>query len=81
MPIVLLNFEGFYDGLLEWISLSTRSGFISKGSASGITVVNTLEELPMAIERSKLALHTSVGDDFDWQVVMPKSGELNAVPL
>ncbi|KAL2072904.1 hypothetical protein VTL71DRAFT_12247 [Oculimacula yallundae] len=68
-PIVLLNFESFYTPLLDWITEATKLDFISRNSAAVVSVVNSIEEMSVALLRPKPMV---VNDDhFDWTVVVP----------
>ncbi|ODV90156.1 hypothetical protein CANCADRAFT_56734 [Tortispora caseinolytica NRRL Y-17796] len=44
-PIVLLNINGFYDGLLAWINNATDSGFISEGNRNICVEAKSPEEV------------------------------------
>ena len=74
-PILLLNFDGFYDQLLGWISVSIEEGFISKGSASTITVVDSVKDLSEAVRDSSLRLELKNDDSFDWPILAPAQGK------
>ena len=44
-PIGLLNTEGYYDGLIDFLAYSVREGFISADAAALLRVKNDPEEL------------------------------------
>ncbi|KAA8914951.1 hypothetical protein TRICI_002787 [Trichomonascus ciferrii] len=67
-PIVLLNTEGFYDGLMAWINNSVDAGFVSELNKKIVVCVNTPEEAIKAVNEyvppeGRLAL--------DWSVQSP----------
>lgn len=74
-PIILLNLDGFYDQLLGWISVALGYEFISKNSASIITVVESVENLSKAVCESMLLQEQNMGDSFDWPILAPGPGE------
>ena len=44
-PIILLNVNGFYTPLLEWINVAVKSGFIKPTNANIIVEAKTVEEV------------------------------------
>jgi hypothetical protein len=71
-PIVLLNFEGFFDNLLQWIHVAAHEGFISANGASIITVIDKLDQLNDALTLTQSHSSPSVvTDQFDWSVLVP----------
>lgn len=62
-PIVVLNVEGFYDGLLSWVKSAVEAGFI-RSDAQGILVeAKTPEEVAVKIREYKVAAGRM---DLDW---------------
>lgn len=55
MPIVILNVNGFYDGLISWVNEAVRSEFISSGNREIIVEAKTAEEVIEKIENYKVA--------------------------
>lgn len=55
MPIVILNVNGFYDGLIDWINAAVSSEFISKGNRDIVVEAKTPEEAIEKIENYKVA--------------------------
>lgn len=61
MPIVLVNIDGYWDGLLQWVSNAVKQGYVAE-SAAGIMVevkdtgevLNALKEYRLAQGRYKL---------------------------
>ncbi|KAK2001016.1 hypothetical protein LX36DRAFT_571050, partial [Colletotrichum falcatum] len=54
-PVIVFNIGGFFDQLLAWIDNSVSQGFISKGTASIISVANTANEVVERIREYELA--------------------------
>ncbi len=52
-PVVLLNVEGFYDGLLDWIGTLAVRGFVRTTAMDCLTVVGTVPEALAALERCR----------------------------
>jgi len=44
-PIVILNIDGYYDGLLGWIKTATEKGFISEGVSTILSEAKSVEEV------------------------------------
>src|SRR5436305_9667853 len=44
-PILLLNVNGFYTPLLEWIKTAVKSGFIRPASANIVVEARTVDEV------------------------------------
>jgi uncharacterized protein (TIGR00730 family) len=55
LGIVLLNVNGFYDGLLGWIDKSVEEGFIRPGNAKILVSANTAEEAIEALREYKVS--------------------------
>jgi len=53
-PIILLNVNGFYTSLLEWISTAVRYGFIRPANANIIVEAKSVEEIVEKVERYEL---------------------------
>ncbi|KAK7423052.1 hypothetical protein QQZ08_009219 [Neonectria magnoliae] len=64
-PIVLFNINGFFDHMLAWVENSVEEGFISRGTASIISVANTAEEVLDKILEYKLAAGRHL---LDWRL-------------
>jgi len=52
-PIVLLDQEGFFTGLLSWLHGLVATGFVRTDALKAVTVVRTLAEAVDAISRSE----------------------------
>lgn len=48
-PIVVLNVDGFYDGLLAWVKSAVEAGFIKTGAQGIIVEAKTPEEVAVRI--------------------------------
>jgi predicted Rossmann-fold nucleotide-binding protein len=44
-PVVLVNWDGFFDSLLSWIETADRSGFMYPGSTKLFGVVRDIPEI------------------------------------
>lgn len=53
--VVVLNIEGYWDGLLDWVRGSVAAGFVSEGSKSIITDAKTADEAVKALRDYKVA--------------------------
>lgn len=62
-PIVVLNVGGFYDGLLAWVKMAIKEGFIKSNMEGIIVEAKTVEEVADAIRRYVPA---SGRFDLDW---------------
>ena len=49
-PIILANWNGYYDKLLQFIHESHRDGFLTQSHLKKILIVNTLDEIFEALE-------------------------------
>jgi uncharacterized protein (TIGR00730 family) len=49
LPIVLININGYYDGLLEWVKTSVREGFVGEGAANILVEVKSTDEVVDAL--------------------------------
>ncbi|RPA95134.1 hypothetical protein L873DRAFT_1699152 [Choiromyces venosus 120613-1] len=54
-PIVVLNLNGFYDGLLGWIRMAVEKGFISENASTIISEAKAVEEVAERIKSYKPA--------------------------
>lgn len=54
-PIIILNSNGFYDGLIGWIDNAVKEKFISSGNRSIVVAVETPEQVIDAIKSYKVA--------------------------
>ncbi|EWC44319.1 hypothetical protein DRE_01145 [Drechslerella stenobrocha 248] len=54
-PIILLNIEGFWDGIVEWVRKASDEEFVSGDCDTIIQVANTVEEVPALIASYKPA--------------------------
>ena len=50
-PVILANWNGYYDKLLEFIHQSHRDGFLTQSHLAKLEVVNTLEEIFESLEK------------------------------
>ena len=53
--VVVLNVEGYWDGLLEWVRGSVRAGFVGEGNREIIAEARTGEEAVMALREYRVA--------------------------
>ncbi|KAI9742062.1 MAG: hypothetical protein M1834_000452 [Cirrosporium novae-zelandiae] len=53
--VVVLNIDGYWDGLLQWISKAVDSGFISSGNSEIIVEAKTPEEAVKALQDYQVA--------------------------
>ncbi|KAJ3856466.1 hypothetical protein EV368DRAFT_78641 [Lentinula lateritia] len=44
-PLVILNFENYYEDLVKWIELGAGEGFISENAAAAFSVVQSLDKV------------------------------------
>ncbi|KAH7073457.1 hypothetical protein BKA63DRAFT_543653 [Paraphoma chrysanthemicola] len=45
MPVVVLNVDGYWSGLIEWVKNAVRSGFVSPGNAGILSEALTADEV------------------------------------
>lgn len=50
-PVVLLDPDGFYDGLFGWLVQLREAGFVRPEAYAALTVTCTVEEALDAVER------------------------------
>jgi predicted Rossmann-fold nucleotide-binding protein len=53
-PIILLNINGFYTPLLEWIKTAVKSGFIRPDNADIVVEANSVDEVPEKLQSYKI---------------------------
>ena len=68
-PIVLLNFEGFYTPLLDWITKAKSLDFVSENSVAVVSVVNSVGEIDALLSNPATVVEND--DHFDWSVLVP----------
>ena len=49
--IILVNYDNFYDNLLDWLSSGQRKGFVEKDLKNCYSVVNTLDEFEKELNK------------------------------
>ena len=54
-PIVLVNVDGFWDGLVSWVRKSVQEGFVGKGNAGILRVVERPEDVVGALREYRVA--------------------------
>ena len=61
MPIVLVNIDGYWDGLIQWVKNAVREGYVGEGNAGILVevkdtseVVGALRDYTVSEERFKL---------------------------
>jgi len=52
-PVILLDIDGFYTGLLDWIAKLVPLGFVRPSALDCLTVVGSLPEVLDALERCR----------------------------
>jgi hypothetical protein len=50
-PVILVNWDGYFDPLIEFISSSHQDGFITDSHLKKIVIVNTIDEIFSALEK------------------------------
>ncbi|KIW56688.1 hypothetical protein PV05_05328 [Exophiala xenobiotica] len=55
IPIVLVNVNGYWNGLLDWVRNSIREGFVSEGAANILVEVKSTDEVVQALRGYQLA--------------------------
>lgn len=55
MPIVLVNIDGYWDGLLEWVRKAVREGYVSEGNAGILMEVKRTEDVVDALQKYKVS--------------------------
>jgi uncharacterized protein (TIGR00730 family) len=52
-PVILLNVDGFYSGLLDWVATLTLRGFVRATAMESLVVVGTVAEALDALGRCR----------------------------
>lgn len=55
LPIVLVNIDGYWDGLLSWVRNSIREGFVGESNADILVEVKRTEDVAEALKGYKVA--------------------------
>jgi len=55
MPIVLVNIDGYWNGLLEWVRNAVKEGYVSEGNAGILVEVKKTEEVMDALSGYRLS--------------------------
>ena len=55
MPIVVVNVDGYWDGLLDWVRRSIREGFVGAGNANILVEVKEPRQVADALKNYKVA--------------------------
>lgn len=55
MPIVLVNIDGYWDGLLQWVSNAVKQGYVAESSAGILVEVKDTGEVLDALKQYRLA--------------------------
>lgn len=55
LPIVLVNIDGYWDGLLEWVKNSIREGFVGTANADILVEVKSTDQVVEALNSYKVA--------------------------
>ncbi|KIW71567.1 hypothetical protein PV04_03714 [Phialophora macrospora] len=55
VPIILVNINGYWNGLLEWIKTAIREGFVNEGAANILVEVKSTEEVINALRGYQVA--------------------------
>ncbi|KIW16888.1 hypothetical protein PV08_04078 [Exophiala spinifera] len=55
IPIVLVNIDGYWNGLLDWVRNSIREGFVAEGAANILVEVKGTDEVVQALRDYQLA--------------------------
>lgn len=55
LPIVLVNVNGYWTGLLDWVKNSIREGFVGEGAANILVEVKSADQVVEALRQYKLA--------------------------
>jgi len=54
-PIVLVNIDGYWDGLLQWVRNSIKEGFVGQGAANILVEVKDTSEVVDALRQYRVA--------------------------
>jgi uncharacterized protein (TIGR00730 family) len=55
LPIVLVNIDGYWDGLLQWVRNSIQEGFVGESNASILSEVKSTDDVVEALRDYKVA--------------------------
>jgi len=55
IPIVLVNINGYWDGILSWIKTAIREGFVREGAANILVEVKSTDEVVSALQGYQVA--------------------------
>ncbi|KAI1626996.1 hypothetical protein EDD37DRAFT_243459 [Exophiala viscosa] len=55
LPIVLVNINGYWNGLLDWVKNSVREGFVGEGAVNILVEVQSTDEVIQALRDYKTA--------------------------
>lgn len=55
IPIILVNINGYWNGLLDWVRNSIREGFVGEGAANILVEVKSPDEVVEALRGYKVA--------------------------
>ena len=55
LPIVLVNIDGYWDGLLDWVKNSIREGFVGESNANILVEVRNTDDVVEALNSYKVA--------------------------
>jgi uncharacterized protein (TIGR00730 family) len=55
VPIILVNINGYWNGLLDWIKTAIREGFVGEGSANILVEVKSTDEVVDALRGYQVA--------------------------
>jgi len=62
-PIVLVNIDGYWDGLLQWVRNSVEEGFVGAGNQDILVEVKRAEDVVEALRRYRVSEERYV---LDW---------------
>ena len=55
LPIVLVNINGYWDGLLEWVKTGIREGFVGEANANILVEVKSTADVVEALKDYKVS--------------------------
>lgn len=55
LPVILVNIDGYWDGLLDWVRNSIREGFVGEANADILVEVKRAEDVVEALRDYKVA--------------------------
>jgi len=55
MPIIVVNVDGYWDGLLQWVRRSISEGFVAPGNADILVEVKDPSQVLAALQDYKVA--------------------------